>query len=388
MSSLGEAVLELKADGDKLYATMNTAKGQVQSWVREMNSKFGDLGSSLSNIGQTFTRIIPNISTALRSIGDAITRNVTLPVAGVVTALGLLGASAVKTGADFEKAMSGVAATLGATRDELEQLKNLAMDLGMDPGLIVSASQAAAVMEELAKNGLTTQEILEGAARAAIALANATGSDFATAAQIASTAMQLFNLNAQEMGNIVDYITGVANASRFTIEDFAMAMAMGGGVASSMGVSIEEFATVIAMLSTSFSSGSDAGTSLKVMMQRLIPQSDEAAEWMEKLGIITEEMGNRFFDAEGNMKSMAEIAEILQEALAGLSDAERIEALSAIFGTDAMRAANALAEAGAEGYEKFAEIMNNTDASENAKMRMDNLAGAIEILNGIIEGSK
>jgi len=383
--SLGEAVLTLNADESKLDAAMANSRGKVTSAIGSMKRDFSSLGSSLAGIGSSISTTISRVSSTLTSVGSTITRNVTVPMAALGVGLIALGVNALKTGADFEKAMSGVQAILGATNEELQQLKDLAMNLGLDPNLIVSASQAAGVMEELAKNGLTTQQIMDGAARSAIALANATGTDFSTAAAIASTAMQLFNLTAEEMASIVNNITGVANSSRFSVEDFAQAMAMGGGVAAAMGIPIEDFATAIAGLSTSFSSGSDAGTSFKVFLQRLAPDTVPAIEAMKELGIITEEDGNRFFDAEGNMKSLSEIAGILQEAFKDLSDEQKILALTNIFGTDAMRAANAMAELGAEGFDKLSDSMAKTDAAANAATRMDNLAGAVEILTGIVE---
>ena len=367
-ASLGIAILELTADGTKLYASLNDAEGKTKETGNRMRE-------NLSQVGSTLT-----------SLGGMITNNVTVPVLGVGAALTALGGFAISTGAEFEKAMSGVQAILGTTEEQAKKLSELSISLGMDPQLIVSASQAAGVMEELAKNGLTADQIMDGAARSAIALANATGTDFATAAAIASTAMQLFNLTAEDMASVVNNITGVANASRFSVEDFAQAMAMGGGVAAAMGIPIEDFATAVAGLSTSFSSGSDAGTSFKVFLQRLAPDTKPAIEAMKELGIITEEDGNRFFDAEGNMKSLSEIAGILQEAFKDLSDEQKILALSNIFGTDAMRAANAMAELGAEGFDKLAASMAKTDAAGNAATRMDNLAGSIEILGGIAEG--
>jgi TP901 family phage tail tape measure protein len=370
MSSLGEAVLSLGADDSKLNAALASAKSKVASTLSGMGGGFAAIGSSLSSLGGT------------------ITRSVTLPLLAVGAGLGLMATNALKTGADFEKAMSGVSAILGATEEQAKRLSNMAITLGMDPKLVVSTQEAAQVMEELAKNGLTADQIMDGAARSAIALANATGTDFATAAQVASTAMQLFNLDATQMASIVNNITGVANTSRFSVEDFAQAMAMGGGVAASMGIPIEDFATAVAGLSTSFSSGSDAGTSFKVFLQRLVPETKKAKEMMADLGIVTDEAGNRFFDAEGNMKSLSEIAGILQVAFKDLSDEQKIQALHTLFGTDAMRAANAMANLGAEGFDKLSEAMAKTDAAGNAATRMNNLAGAVEILSGIVEGFK
>lgn len=335
----------------------------------------GSIPGMLNRVGGDFSQI-----------GGAITAGVTLPLLAVGAAAVAVGGHALQVGADFEKAMSGVNAILGASQEEVQKLNDLALNLGMSPDLIVSASQAAGVMEELAKNGLTADDILGGAAESAIALANATGTDFATAADIASTSMSLFNIQASEMDRVVNSITAGANSSRFSAEDFAMAIAMGGGMAQAVGVKYEDFITAIAGLSSSFSSGSDAGTSFKTFLQRLVPDTKSAIEAMTELGIITDEGQNQFFTAAGELKSMSEIAGVLQQALSGLNDEQKILALTNMFGTDAMRAANAMAELGAEGFDSLAESMAKADAAANAATRMDNLAGAWEIMTGVIEG--
>lgn len=329
--------------------------------------------------------MLNSVGGSMTQIGGTITRGITLPLIAAGAAVVALGGHALKTGADFEKAMSGVGAIVGATESEIKQLSDTAIKLGMDPNLIVSASQAAGVMEELAKNGLTAQEIMGGAAEGAIALANATGTDFATAAQIASTAMALFNIEAADMATVVDQVTAVANMSRFTAEDFASAVGMGGAAAKSAGVDFKEFTAVIASLADYTTSGSDAGTSFKTFLTRLVPITDKATEAMMELGMITEDGANRFFDAEGNMRSMAEVAGILQETLSGLSEEQRISALHTIFGTDASRAAIGLMETGQQGFEDLMATMAKTDAAKNAETRMNNLAGAVEILGGIFE---
>lgn len=69
-----------------------------------------------------------------------------------ITGAGILGAAAlggtVKVAADFESAMSRVAALSGATDDELQKLTGTAKDLGAKTSF--SASQAAEGMSYLA----------------------------------------------------------------------------------------------------------------------------------------------------------------------------------------------------------------------------------------------
>ena len=345
-------------------------------------------GRQLSSLGGSFNSIVSNASAAFTSVGSTVTKFVTLPVLAAGAAVIAIGADAISVGATFEKSMSALGAIIGSNAQEIAALKAEAMALGLDPHLIVTASEAVDIMTRLAKNGLTTDQILAGAAKSAIALANATGSDMATSADTAALAIQLFNLQGSEMADVVNNITGMVTSSRFTVEDFAQALAMGGGVADMMGVSIDEFTTIITKLSEVTSGGSDAGTSLKTFLLRLVPRTKPAIEEMKKLGLITEEGGNQFFDAAGKMKPLDEIAGILQNSLKGLSQEERIMALNLIFGTDAIRAANAMAELGEKGFNDLGDSLAKTDAAKNAATRMDNLSGAIEIAGGIIEAFK
>ncbi len=300
---------------------------------------------------------------------------------------GLVGISAAGTGmaTNMESSLSAIAADMNKTKEEIAPLGNLIKDLGLDPNLKVTSDEAAAAIHMLAKNGLDMTQILDGAAHSTVLLANATGTDFGNAANIGTDAMSIFNIEAKNMGDAVNGITSVTQNSKFTIDDYALALAQGGGVAAAVGVSFDDFNTTIAAISPLFKSGSDAGTSLKTMLTRLIPSSSAAEEAMADLGIITENGANQFFDAEGNMKNMADIAGVLSGALADLSEEQKTQYLNTIFGADAMRAAVGLADTGEEAFRDLAAQMGETDALESAATRMDNLAGVMEILEGIGE---
>ena len=224
-------------------------------------------------------------------------------VTGVVAATAIAASAAVaavaidgvKAAISMEEQMSGIAAIFSTTVDEIAPLGDLIKELGLNPNLKVNATEAADAIEMLGKNGLTMAEILEGAAESTVLLANSTGADFATAANIGTDAMALFGIEAKDMGKAVDGITSVTVNSKFGINDYALALAQGGGVAASVGVTFDDFNATIAGISPLFKSGSDAGTSLKTMLLRLNPQTDKAAEAMEKLGLVTEEGTSAFF---------------------------------------------------------------------------------------------
>lgn len=344
-------------------------------------------------------------------------------------AVGAFVASGVKGAMNLESQMGAIAAVMGETKDAVGPLKELILDLGLDPNLKVNAQEAADAIEKLAANGLEMTQIMNGAAKATVLLANSTAADFDTAAAIATDTMALFNIKAEDMMTAVNGITGVTVSSKFAINDYRLALSQAGGVASATGVSFEDFNTTIAGIANYFASGSDAGTSFKTMLLRLVPTTSAAAEAMGDIGLTTVnaqaalqylsdkgvkpvsndmnelynqaasvfyatndlEVGSEaaaekfskwavetglvqsaFFDANGQMRDMSEISALLNTALAGLSEQEKNKALNTIFGTDAMRAAVGLAEQGQVAY------TDQALAAKELGVSYDSLTAAME----------
>jgi TP901 family phage tail tape measure protein len=324
----------------------------------------------------------------LQAAGAVATGVLVAGITGAAVAMGSFLSDSVRMAADMEAQISNIAAVWNTTAEAISPVKDLIQDLGLDPNLKVTAEEAALAIENLAKNGLTMDQVLQGAAYSTVLLANATGADFGVAANIATDVMALFNIKAEDMKTAVDGITSVTVASKFAINDYALALAQGGGVAAQLGVSFQDFNTALVATAAYFKSGSDAGTSFKTFIQRLVPSTKEAADMMRSLGIITDEAGNRFYDAEGNMQSMAVIAGVLNETISGLSEEQKNLALTTMFGSDALRFAGAIAGYTAEEFLALQKVMGDTDALEQAQTRVDNFRGAWEIFLGVIDGLK
>jgi TP901 family phage tail tape measure protein len=305
--------------------------------------------------------------------------------ASVTAVVGAIGVGVGKA-AELEQGVADIASVMGITFDEAQPLGELISNLGMDPKLKVNAVEASDAIMQLAQSGISMTDILDGAARSTVLLSNATGGDMATSAAVASDAMALFGIDAKDMQDAVNGITGVTVASKFGIQDYQFALAAAGGVASAVGVDFDDFNATIAAISPYFASGSDAGTSFKTFLQRLVPQSNEAESAMRALGLVTEDGTNQFFDANGQMKSMEEIAGLLADATKGMSEEQMNSAYSIIFGSDAMRAAFGISKQGAEGFRDVAGALGEIDAEASAATRMNTFGAQMEILQGVIDG--
>lgn len=303
------------------------------------------------------------------AIGKSMSVAITAPVLGA-------GAAVVKMTGDFESAMNRVSISTQGTAAEMKAMSDLALKLGKDTTF--GATDAADAMDMLAKNGLSATEILNGAADAAVNLAMAGGAELAPAADAITDVMQQFKLTTADLPTVVDQITGAVNESKLDFEDFAAAIGQAGGVAGASGVEFDDFNAAIAATSALFASGSDAGTSFKTFLTRLTPDSKQAREAIEELGL-------QFFDAQGNMRSMSAIAEELRTKLAGLSEGDRTATLKTIFGTDAMRTAIGLMDQGAAGIDTIKAKIAETDAAAQSAKRLEGFNGQMENLSGAVE---
>lgn len=309
------------------------------------------------------------VGSQLDGIGKNLTLGVTAPIVG-------LGVAVVKVAGDFQAAMGKVGIATQATAAEMAKMEVLAREIGKTT--VFSASQSAEAMELLAKTGVSVADILNGAAKATVDLAAATGSELDPAASAISDTMNQFGLKAKDLSVIVNQITGAVNESKLDFGDFQLAMAQAGSVASSSGLDFKEFAAALAGTSSMFSSGSDAGTSFKTFLTTMIPKTKKAANAIHDLGL-------RFYEADGTMRPLREIAQDLQDKLSGLSDEARNEALSNIFGTDAMRTAVGLMKLGSKGLDEITNKIGATNAADQAAKRMAGFNGQIEQLKGSLE---
>lgn len=294
---------------------------------------------------------------------------------GFVAAAGLVANASAK----FEQQMSKVQAVTNATATQMEDLEAAAIAAGKATSF--SATQAGQAQEELAKAGISTAEILGGALSGALSLAAAGSLDLAEAADIAAKTMNLFGLKGKDVTHIADVLSAAANKSATDVHEMGEALRMGGLAANAAGMSLEETVGTLSAFADRALVGSDAGTSLKTMLMMLQAPSEKASKLMAKLGIDA-------YDAGGNFIGTTRLAGELQEALGGLTQEKRNEALATIFGADAMRAGNVLYEVGAEGVRKYTKAVDDQGAAaRTAATKTDNLVGDIERLTGAMEAA-
>lgn len=295
--------------------------------------------------------------------------------AGAATVAGV--GLAVKSYADFDKAMSSVQAATHETSGNMDLLREAAINAGADTAF--SAQEAAQGIEELAKAGVSTKDILGGGLKGALDLAAAGALSVGEAAEISASALTQFGLSGDKVPHIADLLAAAAGKAQGSVHDMGEALNQVGLVADQTGLTLEETTGGLAAFASAGLTGSDAGTSFKTMLAAITPNSKEAAKAMEELGISA-------FDANGEFIGLSEYAGVLQDAMSGLTDEQRIATMETIFGSDAVRAASVLYDQGAAGIQKWEDAVNDAGyAAETAAIMQDNLAGDIEKLGGSMD---
>lgn len=301
----------------------------------------------------------------------------TTGLAAAGMAAGALGVAAIKTASDFDAAMSGVQSVTRASAAEMDLLRQAAIDAGADT--IYSASEAAAGITELGKAGLSTSDILSGGLNGALDLAASEGIDVSEAAELMATALTQFGLSGDRATDVADALAAGAGSASGSARDLGFALSQAGTMAHTYGISMEETVGALSAFASAGMIGSDAGTSLRSMLQHLGNPTDEAKTLMDELGISV-------YDSSGHFVSLANLAGQLQTQMGGLSEEERNAAMATIFGADAVRAATQLYNQGSAGVEKWTKTVSQSGyAADMASTRTDNLQGDLEQLSGSFE---
>jgi TP901 family phage tail tape measure protein len=314
------------------------------------------------------------------------------------SAIGGMVTDSVSLAGQFEGGMNEFAAAAGGSLEaagmDVQQFQDLFLQLGAKLPVSTMEVQQAAIA--LVKGGIDPAIIAAGGLESSLNFASAAGMGLEDAANLSVKMLGTFTsvtdsaaTKTEFMADAQNLLVKAANASTLDVATLGDAMLAAGGQAKAVGLDYEDFVTTMGLISPSFGSAAEAGTSFKNFLVRLQPTTGPATKAMQSLGLYTEEAGSAFFDANGKFVGVETAAELLQNSLSGLSDAQRVMALQTIFGNDAMGAAAALADGGSEAYRAFAEQMGlANDVSEQSTAVNQGFDFAMQNLQGTFESIK
>jgi len=338
---LGTAVAVIDLDISGVMSKANQFKsvmGDVEGSVGKADGAFGSLKKTALGLG---TALIAPMS------------------------LGLKGAISLEQGiADVNASLGGV------STKELDSLSTMFQQIGADSKF--SATEVAGVADELAKAGFTAEELLGGTTQAVIDLSQATGEGLGVATTGIVQAMNMWDPALVGVTNgmtdatvAADQLTIASNQSAGGVQDVIAGLQSFGPAAASVGISFGEASASIAYFTNFGYSGAEAGTKLARAMQFLSNPTEEAAAWMQQMGV-------QAFDAYGKFVGFPTLFDQLNAGMQDMTSEERIRAFKSIFGAEAYDAMLTGALAGGDALRALIGDMDQTGvAAEQARLRMD-----------------
>lgn len=370
--SATSSITKLKQAGSNVSVNIK-AKNNASSTISQVQSQLNGFK------GKVYTATVAVKQKMTGAVGAASNKlNGALLGAGAqMAAMGGIGFGifdAVKGYADFEEEMSAVKAISGATADEFQRLNEKAIQMGADTKF--SALESAQAFKYMGMAGWKTEDMIGGIA-GIMNLAAASGEDLAMTSDIVTDSLSAFGLQARDSAMFADVLAAAATNSNTNVAMMGQTFKYAAPVAGALGFSIQDTALAVGLMANQGIKASEAGTSLRSMMTRLVKPTKESGQAMDILGLsIT--------DSNGKMKPFRDIIADIREGMKKLTPESKAAVAGMLAGQEAMSGLLALVNSSDGDFDKLAEAIDNSNgaAERMAKIRMDNLKGDLEQLSG------
>lgn len=343
-----------------------TTKGIGSALTKELDGEAEVAGKSAGS------KLASGLKTAGKVAGG-------MMIAGSAAVL-KFGKSAVSAGMDFDASMSQVAATMGKSVDEIDELRNFAQEMGASTSF--SATQAADALNYMALAGYdadTSMQMLP----TVLDLAAAGSIDLASASDMVTDAQSALGLSLDETSAMVDQMAAASSKSNTSVEQLGDAFLTIGATARNVKGGTQELATVLGVLADNGIKGSEGGTHLRNILLSL---QDAAKDGTVDFG----DFAIQLYDSEGNMRSMIDIVADMQTGMEGMDQASKDAAISGVFNKTDLASVNALLGTSTERFDELSGAIGDSAgaAKQMADTQLDNLQGDVTLFKSALEGAQ
>lgn len=336
-----DVLVRMKADTQNYDANIAKARRTLDQFKRDNLSMGGVLKQLTSSLTATAVKFA--------SVGAAI---------GAVTAAFR---DNIATARNFEKSMSQLSSLTGMVGEDLNRLKEYAIELGSSTTL--SASQVADAFRLIGSQQpqlLASGEALKAVTKNAITLAEAAGIELTEAASTLSVSINQMGGNSENAERYINVLAAAAQKGAGDIVWLGEAITKSGTTAKAVGTDYEELVANLEQLAKAGYDASTAGTALRSIIMNLEKQANTQYK-PSVVGLTTA------------FKNLGE---------ANLSLTEYQQLTGKMFAAQA----KALADAAGEAANMTTQITGTNTAEEQAKTNTDNLDGSMKMLSSAWEG--
>lgn len=353
----------------KKKTSLTAAETSLQKYQNQLDETSKKLKAGTADL-EDFARKLDSTGDKLVDAG----KNMSKVSAGIVA----IGTAGVVAGANFEEAMSEVQAISGASGDELDKLKEKAEQMGATTKF--SATESANAMYYMALAGWKTEDMLNGI-EGVMNLAAASGEDLAMVSDIVTDGLTAMGYAASDSSKFADVFAKTVTNANTDVEGLGEAMQYTGSIAGALNLDLEDVSLALGLMANSGVKASQAGTSLRAILQRLSTNTGGARDVIEELGI-------EVFDSEGKMRDFGDVIADMRVKFADLTDEQKTTIAKTVAGTTAMSGFLAIVNSGDKDFNKLSTAINNSNgaAKEMADTMINNLKGDFTLIKSQLEG--
>lgn len=301
-----------------------------------------------------------NAQSILGSIvgGNLISSGIQAAIGGIQS----MASGALDTYREYQKSMANTAGIAGITDKssaDFQKLSEAAEAAG--EATAFTSAQAGDALGYMALAGWDADKSTS-ALMPTLKLAEATGADLATTADLVTNSMNAMGVSFDDLDGYFDVIIKANNKSATTAGELMEAFTGVGGAAKAAGQDYKTTSTALGILANAGTKGAAAGTALNSILVRMTSKQ-EAMNAYKKLGVS-------IYDAAGNTRNFGDILKDTSKAMEGMTEEQKNSYLSAIAGTNYYSTYNQLLEGvnktvdgGASAWDKLSgEIQNSNNA--------------------------
>lgn len=325
-----------------------------------------------------------NAQSILGSIvgGNLISSGIQAAIGGIQS----MASGALDTYRDYQKSMANTAGIAGITDKssaDFQKLSEAAEAAG--EATAFTSAQAGDALGYMALAGWDADKSTS-ALMPTLKLAEATGADLATTADLVTNSMNAMGVSFDDLDGYFDVIIKANNKSATTAGELMEAFTGVGGAAKAAGQDYKTTSTALGILANAGTKGAEAGTALNSILVRMTSKQ-EAMNAYKKLGVS-------IYDAAGNTRNFGDILKDTNKAMAGMTEEQKNSYLSAIAGTNYYSTYNQLLEGvnetvdgGASAWDKLSgEIQNSNNALDTMhKTSTDTVDYAFSLLDSALQ---
>lgn len=363
--SFGQNAREAAANATVLGEEIDETTQQTEDYERQTDSsedstrRFGSEMRKASVIGNLMASAIRKAATEIVQFGK----------------------ESIAAGMNFDSSMSQVAATMGKTTAEVQDLREYAQKMGAET--VFSATESAQALNYMALAGYDAEKSMSMLPNV-LNLAASGGMQLATASDMVTDAQSALGLSMDETTELVNKMAKTASSSNTSVAQLGEAILQIGGSAKKLSGGTTELATILGILADNGMKGAEGGTHLRNMLTSLMSPTKDAKATMEQLGVS-------LYDAEGNMRSLNDVFIDLRNGMNSLAtQAERDQVITSIFNARDMKAAEAMIAGVGDRYSELSGKIEEAAgaAQQMADTQLDNLKGDITLFKSAVEGAQ